>query len=69
MLEKLIKALKTKRVQGVVVFAIVWILGIFGIGVDETSTIEAYMALIAVLSGVWHIYGWVDAFKGHDDPA
>ena len=69
MLEKLIKALKTKRVQGVIVFGVVWILGRFGIGVDEASTTESYMALIQILSGIWHIYGWIDAFPGHNKPA
>ena len=68
-MKKLINALKTKRVQSAIVFGLVFILGRFGLGADEASTTEAYMALIQVLSGVWHIYGWVDAFKGHNDPA
>ena len=68
-MEKLLELLRTKRVQSAIVFMVVYLLGKFGIVTNETTTLNALSEVIQALASLWHLYGWVDAFRGHNELA
>ena len=64
---KLLKILKRKRIQGVLVVGITLILDALGIETLEAQTAQTVMTLVQTLGIIWGIYGVVDANPGHGE--
>ena len=64
-MKKFLKQFARKRVQGALVFLIVWVLQQFNVAGGEKLA-ESVLILIQAFGAIWGVYGFVDAHPGHE---